>query len=63
MARKAEGISLSEAEARRILREAADDSRGVFIVEHPERRMKQRRITRTQVQRCLRHDVITEPPA
>lgn len=63
MAPKIEGIHLSEPNARRILREAADESGRVFFTTHAEKRMKERRITRVQVLRCLRHGTITEAPA
>lgn len=63
MAPKIEGINLSEPNARRILREAAEEPARVFFTVHVEKRMKERRITRVQVLRCLRNGTITEAPA
>lgn len=55
-------FDLSPTNAKRMLIETARDSGRIFFVDHAEKRMKQRNITRTQVIRCLTHGVITEGP-
>lgn len=60
---KIQGMRLSGDKAVEILREVADDSSRLIITNHAETRMKQRRITRTQILRCLRHGTITEQPS
>lgn len=44
----------------RLIRELARDSDNVFIGGHARRRMKQRHITRTQVEKCLMKGSISE---
>jgi len=56
-------MKLSKAKARRIVREVAQDSSRAEFVEHAERRMRQRRITRTRVMRCLKRGDIVQGPA
>lgn len=53
---------MSAARALEIVREAAADSARVFFTGHAEARMKKRRITRTQVMRCLKTGTFTEGP-
>lgn len=38
------------------------DSAKIFFVDHAEKRMVERGITRPQVIECLRHGTVTEPP-
>lgn len=54
-------LPLNDANMLRIVRELAQDSANVFIEPHARKRMRERRITRTQVMACLRHGVIDEP--
>lgn len=53
-------LDLSPDHAKRILNQVAAQSERVFFTEHAEHRMRERRITRTQVIRCLLHGKITE---
>lgn len=63
MSRKAGIIPLLDAaRARKILQEVAQDSGRVFFSDHAEKQMTRRRITRTQVLKCLRHGHIVEGP-
>jgi hypothetical protein len=55
-------LRLGATAALRIIRQAAVDSRQVFFTDHVGRRMKTRRITRTQVLECLPRGTITEGP-
>ncbi len=45
----------------RLLRAAARDTSRVFMTSHAKQRMRQRKITPTQVYDCLRKGAITEP--
>lgn len=54
---------LSRAQALKLIREAAEDTGRIILTHHAEQRMRQRRITMTQVIVCLRKGVITEGPA
>jgi hypothetical protein len=54
---------MDRAKAQAIIREAAEDTSRVFITRHATKRMRQRRINRTQVFACLRLGVMTEGPA
>lgn len=56
-------MDLSRPRAVRLLKEIAVDSARVFITTHAEKRMKERKITRAQVERCLLNGNITEGPA
>jgi hypothetical protein len=55
-------IGLSPARAKQLVREIAKDSARVFFRPHAEARMRQRRITRTQVLRCLAYGGVAEGP-
>lgn len=55
-------LALTKAKALEILKETSKDSARVFFTEHAEEKMVKRRITRTQVLRCLRHGYIAEGP-
>jgi hypothetical protein len=46
----------------RVLRHAGRNSSLVFITTHAERRMRERRISRLDIQRCLELGVIEEGP-
>lgn len=54
---------LSRSQGLKLIREAAEDTGRIILTHHAERRMRQRRITMTQVIACLRKGVITEGPA
>jgi hypothetical protein len=56
-------LPLSRPRAAAILRAAADDGGKVVFTGHALRRMRQRRILRTQVLRCLGRGRIVEGPA
>lgn len=52
---------MNDATLLRILRELAQDTSNVFLMPHARQRMKQRRISTTQVYACLRKGMIVEP--
>lgn len=54
-------LPLNDANMLRLIRELAQNSLNVFIEPHAKKRMKQRRITLTQVLACLSQGVIDEP--
>lgn len=56
-------LPLSGPLALKIIQEAGKDSSKVFFTAHARARMRQRRISITQVLRCLRHGKISEGPA
>lgn len=56
-------LNLSIPSALRILREVAADSSRVFFTHHAKQRMRERKISRSQVDRCLAKGSITEGPA
>ena len=56
-------IGLTSQSARKLFNELARDSGNVFFTTHAEKRMRQRKITRTEVLRCLRAGHITEGPS
>ena len=56
-------VPLSGQMALKIIRDAAVDSSRVFLTHHASARMRERRITLTQVLRCLRMGRISEGPA
>ncbi len=53
-------LPLNDGNMLRIIRELAADTANVFIEPHAKRRMRERRITRTQIYACLRQGVIDE---
>lgn len=55
-------LDLTLSNAKQLIVEIAKDSSRIFYTTHAEKRMKQRKITRSQVQRCLQHGQITEGP-
>lgn len=55
-------IDLSQYRALQIVQAASKDSARVFYTAHARQRMRQRRITPTQVMRCLAHGRISEGP-
>ncbi len=55
-------FDLSPVNAKRLLTEIANESSKVFFTDHAEKRMKQRKITRMQVIRCLQHGRFSEGP-
>lgn len=56
-------IVLTTANASRIIRRLAQDSKAVFFTDHASKRMVQRKVTRLQVIECLMKGAITEGPA
>ena len=56
-------FNITPARAKKLLKEIAEDSSRVFFTRHAEKRMRERKITRTQVVRCLTHGRIVEGPA
>lgn len=56
-------FNITPTRAQKLIKDiAADSSRVVFTI-HAEKRMRQRRITRIQILRCLTHGHIIEDPA
>ncbi len=55
-------LDLTENKAKELITKLAKDSGKVFFTKHAEKRMKERKVTRTQVSRCLLHGHITEGP-
>jgi hypothetical protein len=53
---------LSEAEALRIVHLLAVDSANIVVIEYGKRRAKQRKITRPQIEKCVRLGTIQEGP-
>jgi len=49
--------------ARKLIKEIAEDSSRVIFTAHAEKRMRQRKISRIQVMRCLTHGRVIEGPA
>lgn len=54
-------LPLNDANMLRVLRELAQISENVFFEPHAKKRMRERKITRTQVYACLRSGTIDEP--
>ena len=63
LVRGAQPLPLTKAATLVLLRSAARDSGRVVFTDHAIRRMRERRITRTQVLRCLAAGRIVEGPA
>ncbi|MGG1946965.1 DUF4258 domain-containing protein [Trinickia sp. NRRL B-1857] len=53
-------LKLNDENLKRMIREAVADSARVFFTPHARKRMKQRKITPTQVYDCLRSGTICE---
>jgi hypothetical protein len=53
---------LSEADALRIVRLLAVDSANIVVIPYGKRRTKQRKITRPQIEKCVRLGTIQEGP-
>lgn len=53
-------LKLNDENLRRMIREAAEDTARVFFTGHAKKRMRERKITRTQVYDCLRRGNIAE---
>ena len=56
-------LDLTRPMALRIIKGLAESSENIFVGKHAEKRMRERKITRTQVMRCLQKGHITEGPA
>ena len=55
-------VNLTILEALRVIRELAADSASVITLRHAQQRMRQRGITRMDIERCLQRGSITEGP-
>jgi len=55
-------LDLSPVKARQIVAEIAEDSSRIFFSDHAEEKAAKRRITRTQILKCLRYGHLTENP-
>ena len=53
---------MKPADARKIIRDRAQDSARIVVLPHARARMQQRRIDFLDIQRCLRGGAITEGP-
>ncbi len=53
---------LSAASAKKLVNEIAENSENVFFTKHARVRMKERRITSTQVLECLKKGSVIEEP-
>jgi len=53
-------FELNDAALLRIIRKLAQDSANIFLSRHAVQRMRQRRITRAQIEYCLRNGSIDE---
>jgi len=56
-------FNITPARAQKLVKEIAEGSSRVIFTYHAEKRMCERKITRTQVLRCLTHGNIVEGPA
>ncbi|MCB4342484.1 DUF4258 domain-containing protein [Burkholderia multivorans] len=54
-------FKLNDVNLLRLIREAAADTARVFITKHAKQRMRERKITPTQVHDCLRRGNVSEP--
>ena len=52
---------LNDVNLQRLIRETAEDTARVFISPHAKKRMRERKITPTQIYDCLRRGSVTEP--
>jgi hypothetical protein len=55
-------LKLSAASALQLIREIAKDSNNIIIIRYGRRRAKQRKITRPQIEQCVRKGTIIEGP-
>ncbi|PMS36290.1 uncharacterized protein DUF4258 [Trinickia symbiotica] len=53
-------FKLNDANLRRLIHEVARDTARVFFVPHAKKRMRERKITPTQVYDCLRNGQVSE---
>ena len=56
-------MRMNDANALKLLREIAQDSGNVILVDHARKRMRQRKVTTVQIIECLRRGVVSEPVA
>jgi len=54
--------TLAKPVAARVIKELADDSGRIVLLDHCRKRMAKRRVTRRQVEQCLQKGSITEGP-
>jgi len=52
---------LNDQNLRRLISDTAKDSGRVFITPHAKKRMRERKITLTQILDCLRNGAVSEP--
>lgn len=55
-------LTLTTNAALRMIREIAEDTANIVIVEHAKKRCKQRKISRRQIEMCIQKGTITEGP-
>jgi cell division ATPase FtsA len=53
---------LSRDEAQRVIRLLAADTRNIVVLAHGKQRMRQRAISRPQIERCIQKGVVSEGP-
>lgn len=53
--------SINDANLRRLIQEAVADTAKVFFTPHAKKRMRERKITPTQIYDCLRRGIVCEP--
>jgi hypothetical protein len=54
-------LKLNDSNLQRLIREIAANTGRVFFTPHAKQRMRERKITSTQVYACLRHGGVSEP--
>ena len=62
MSQQVLSLDLSSAKAKKLIAEIIKDSNKILFSPHASKRMKQRKITATQVLCCLKHGHIVEAP-
>jgi len=53
---------LNAAHAVHIIRHIAADSKSIIVIDHGKVRARQRKFTRTQIERCVRSGTVSEGP-
>ena len=56
-------MRMNDANALKLLREIAQDSARVILTDHARLRMRQRKVSLTQVLTCLQRGIVSEPVA
>lgn len=60
--KKIVAFDLNKVKAKHLIAEIAKDSSRVFITDHARKRMNERKITDTQIHRCLGHGQMKDEP-